>query len=69
MGAIHEIIMFTKPNIKISRRSFLLGLAAMYIGKNYALNGNIPLFNEKKITAVSINSNLYQWILDKDEMI
>ena len=31
--------MFTKPVIKISRRSFLLGLTAMYIGKNYELNG------------------------------
>ena len=61
--------MFTKPVIKISRRSFLLGLTAMYIGKNYELNGNIPLFNEKKVIPVSINSNFYQWILDKDEVI
>ena len=61
--------MFTKPVIKISRRSFLLGLAAMYIGKNYELNGNITLFNEKKAVPVSINSNLYQWILDRDEVI
>ena len=61
--------MFTKPVIKISRRSFLLGLTAMYIGKNYELNGNIPLFNEKKAIPVSINSNLYQWILDRDEVI
>ena len=60
--------MIDKTEIKISRRSFLFGLASIYIIKKSSLFNGLTLSNQREVIPVSINSNFYQWVLDKDDL-
>ena len=57
----------TKTSFKLSRRSFLLSLVSIYIAKNSSLIEAITL-SDKEMFPEATNSNLYKWILGKDDL-
>lgn len=60
-------LIMTKTSFKLSRRSFLLSLVSIYIAKNSSLIETITL-SDKEIPPEATNSNLYKWILGKDDL-
>jgi len=57
-----------KTSVKISRRSFLIGLFSIYIAKDYSYIVETITLSDKEVLPEASNTALYKWILDKNDL-